>query len=80
MARRGQPGAVPPNVTTRNASSSRTRPTNESQTEAEVPERQAESNYDNSREEVNVAQLQEQIRSLSKNQRNDRDLLGQILA
>lgn len=80
MAPRGQPGAVPPNVTTMNASSSQIRPTNESQTEAEVPERQVESDYDNAIEEVNVAQLQEQIRTLFRNQRNDRDLLGQILA
>jgi hypothetical protein len=72
MAPRGQPGAVPANLTTKDSSSSHTIPNNEPQTEAEVPERQVESDYDNDIEKASVAQLQEQIRTLSRNQRNDR--------
>jgi hypothetical protein len=55
---RGQPEAVPANVTTKDLSSSHTIPNNESKTEAEVPERQVESDYDNVIEEASVAQLQ----------------------
>jgi len=54
-----------------------TRPTNEFHTEAKVLNEKSNTIMIIAVEEVSVAQLQEQIRTLSRNQRNDRDLLLQ---
>lgn len=54
-----------------------TRPTNEFHTGAKVLNEKSNTIMIIAVEEVSVAQLQEQIRTLSRNQRNDRDLLLQ---
>jgi hypothetical protein len=48
--------------------------------EAELPEHEAHSDYDDATESITIAQLQEQIQSLRNDRQQDRDLLAQILA
>lgn len=70
-------GALP-NVTTRTASQART--SNTSRTQEGIPEPPFDHDLGGDPEGADVAQLREQIRTLARDQINDRDMLGQILA